>query len=117
MEPALPEDLVKTVVRVAGDEPDADLRFFAEQPGAQIPALVAYHIDKPAVFIRAGKLCDLRVIYPRMPAFQGVLAFSGDLRLRKIAFFHLLPPKQGKLPDEVSPAKYFGFILLSGCRA
>ena len=74
---ALPELRVKTVVRVAGDEPQAYLALAAVQPRAEIAPVFAECVDKRAVF-RLGAFGDyLLRIYPRVTRADPCAAFLG----------------------------------------
>ena len=77
---ALPELRVKTVVRVAGDEPQAYLALAAVQPRAEIAPVFAERVDQRSVF-RLGAFGDyLLRIYPRVTRADPCAAFLGDYK-------------------------------------
>ena len=80
---ALPECRVEAVVRVAGDEADANFAFAAEKAGAEVFALLAHRVHKHAVFgvLAAGD--DLRLVYPWMPLLDPTRALRAYDQTRK----------------------------------
>ena len=73
-----PKGLVKAVVGVAGEEPDADFGVVVDDPGAQPAPLVAHHVhDVPVLIglVGAGRLCP---IDPGVPGPEGAGGFFVD---------------------------------------
>ena len=83
----LPKGTVEAIVRIAGDETNANLALLGQQARPQIRPLAAHDIDDRAVrncslARRRLKRDNLRLVHPRMPLLQGMLALRRNGRAR-----------------------------------
>ena len=84
---SLPKGTVEAIVRIAGDEANTNLALLGQQARPQIRPLAAHDVDNRAVgncslARRRLKRDNLRLVHPRMPLLQGMLALRGDGRPR-----------------------------------
>ena len=85
---ALPEQGIKAVVGVAGQDADADLGVAVVKARAEVLVLIGVNVHETAVGGGGGEARNLIGVDPRMTALQSLLALGGDGGAGISAFFH-----------------------------
>ena len=96
-QPPFPEISVKFIIGIGRNQAHPDLGMVVDKPGAQIFALVCYHIDQITIPVLALNIGYFLCIDPWMAAAGGSLALRRNIKFR-ISSHNLLRSFSAVLP-------------------